>query len=166
LLLVALLALTSACAHRIPGSIPKPPAALALRLTEIAQEGDAARRASIQLTLAGLDADIDGRPNRAMGQYLRAIQVDPNNPYAYLAIARQHASGTDPAAALPFLDKSSALLAAHGDDPRVEAHLRGLRGQSLHAAGNVHAALPYLAEAQQLAPNVWNDGRLEARELR
>ena len=147
-------------------SIPDRQTVAPLRITEIVQEGDAARRASVQLTLRGLDFDIDGRPARAEGRYLRAVQVDPNNPYVFLARARHEADGTDPLAALPFLDKTTALLWAEGDDPRVEAHLDGLRGQALHASGEYERARPYLERAATLAPSVWSDGRLDAEELR
>ena len=129
-------------------------------------EGDPVRRASLQLTLSGLDSDVDALPNQAMGNYLRAIQVDPNNPYAYLAVARHRAAGTDPLSALPFLDKSIALLASQGGDPRVDAHLEGIRGQALHANGDFEPARAHLERARHLGPHVWSDGWLSAEELR
>ena len=33
-------------------------------------------------------------------------------------------------------------------------------------SGDFDEAIPYLAEARRLAPQVWSDGRLEAEELR
>jgi hypothetical protein len=150
------------CASSVGDRSGVPP----LRITDIADEGDAARRASVQLTLRGLDFDIDGRPAQAEGQYLRAVQVDPNNPYAFLAMARHEADGTAPRDALPFLDRTTALLWSQGDDPRVVAHLDGLRGQALHASGEYERARPYLMRAATMAPHVWSDGRLDAEELR
>jgi tetratricopeptide (TPR) repeat protein len=163
-LMFAVCTLASGCRHSIPRSVE--PTVPPLRITEIAGEGDAARRASVQLTLRGLDFDIEGRSNQAAGQYLRALQVDPNNPYAFLAVARHEADGLDPQSALPYLDKSAALMWAQGEDPRVEAHLEGLRGQALQASGEYERARPYLERAATLAPHVWSDGRLEADELR
>ena len=57
--------------------------------------GDPARRASNRLLAAGLDRDIQGKPSLALGQYERALQVDPTNPYAYLVLARHHADVGD-----------------------------------------------------------------------
>jgi tetratricopeptide (TPR) repeat protein len=163
-LVLAVCLVSAGCRHstsvRFEDSVP------ALRIGELAGQGDAARRASIQLTLRGLDYDVDGRTNQAAGQYLRALQVDATNPYAFLAVARQEADGLQPMKALPFLDKSSALVAAQGEDPRVEAHLEGIRGQALHASGEYERARPYLERAALLAPDVWSDGRLDAEELR
>lgn len=156
-------AISLGCAYRTAAPAYPPP----LRISEVVDQGDAARRASSQLTLQGLDADAEGLPNQAMGHYLRAIQVDPNNPYAYLAIARHRAAGTDPIASLPFLDKSIALFSVEvgGQDPRVAAHLEGLRGQALHASGEFELARVHLERARAIAPSVWSDGWLSAQEL-
>ena len=86
-----------------------------LRISDIADQGDAERRASQQLVLDGLDSDINLLPDVALRQYETAIQVDPTNPYGYLAIARHHVDSEDPRRALPFLDQSEALLRAHPD---------------------------------------------------
>jgi tetratricopeptide (TPR) repeat protein len=158
-------ALASACALRFapPPGRTEPP----LRLHELADSGDAARRASVRIVLNGLEADVAREPDRALGTYEEALRVDPTNPYAYLALARHHAEGEDPEWALSFLDKADALLRAEGGrSPRVEPHLIGLRGQALCEGGRVEEGLPYLEQALDLAPGVWSDGRLTADELR
>jgi len=161
--LLAALALL-ACA-RLPASVA--PAPQPLRLSDLADEGDAERRTSMRLVLQGLDADADGRPELALGGYQSALRVDPSNPYAYLALARHHLHGASPERALSFLDQASALLAAQGAlSPRVEPHLEGLRGAALLAGGRSAEARPHLARARTLAPQAWNDGSLSARELR
>ena len=145
-----------------PPTEPVPP----LRISEVAESGDPARRASLRLVLAGLEADESRQPQRALGRYEEALRVDPTNPYAYLAIARHHAEGEDPEWALSFLDKADALLRAEGlVDERVEPHLIGLRGQVLYTSGQLAAGLPYLERAWESAPVVWSDGRLSAAEL-
>ncbi|MCZ6462751.1 MAG: hypothetical protein O7A09_00310 [Proteobacteria bacterium] len=138
-----------------------------LRLTDVRGEGDAARRASLQLVLEGLDADAVDDARRARGSYDRAIQVDPTNPYAYLALARHEVDGIQPDRALPFLDRVEALLSAHGDlSPGVEVHLIGLRGQAYYASGRIDQGVTLLEEARVRAPVVWSDGHLSAEELR
>ena len=147
---------------------PLPPSgAPPFSLTEVAQEGDAARRASMRLVLRGLDEDQALRPAQALALYERALQVDPNNPFAYLALARHHADGEDPQRALAFLDKAEALL-AHSEwrSPGLEADLVGIRGAALYASGRIPSALPLLERARHLSPTVWNDARLDASELR
>ena len=138
-----------------------------LRVSEVVDVGDPARRASMRLILAGLDADVDGNLQRALGSYERAIQVDPTNPFAYLAIARHHAESHDPSWALSFLDKAESLFRAQGGVPqRVAPYLLGLRGQALYASGEIDAGAALLDRAWGLAPAVWEDGRLSAEELR
>jgi len=138
-----------------------------IRVSEVVDVGDPARRASQRLVLIGLDADIDGSLDRALGSYERAIQVDPTNPFAYLAIARHHAQSHDPSWALSFLDKADALFGAQGGiSPRVAPNLVGLRGQALYASGQLDAAAPLLEQAWALAPEIWADGQLSAEELR
>jgi tetratricopeptide (TPR) repeat protein len=137
------------------------------RLTDVADEGDAARRASMRLVLGGLDEDQALRPAQALALYERALQVDPNNPFAYLALARHHVDGADPHRALAFLEKADVLLASSGErSPGLEANLVGIRGSALYASGRVDGALPLLERARRLSPTVWDDARLDAWELR
>jgi hypothetical protein len=136
-------------------------------LSDVASGGDPAFRASMRIVLDGLDADLAGDPDLALVRYERSLQVDPMNPYAYLALARHRVEGEDPASALPFLDKSRALLRAQGAlTPGVEAHLDGLRGAALLASRRRSEAVPLLDRARSLAPGAWSDGRLDADELR
>ena len=138
-----------------------------LRISELQAEGDAARRASTRLVLQGLDADVAGSGATAAGHYHRALQVDPTNPYAYLALARHHAEGDTPERGLSFLERTRSLLEAEDAlSPRVRAHLVGLRGVALDASGRMHDAVPLLVEASELAPRVWGDGHLSPAELR
>lgn len=152
--------------EEVAGEVPlaqAPP----LHLSELALEGDPARRASMRFVLEGLDADEAGSTDEAASLYGRALRVDPSNPYAYLALARQRAEGEDPAHALPYIEKARALLAAQkAETPSVEAHLCGLRALALEAAGRGEEAKADMARAKALAPDVWNDGRLDAVELR
>jgi tetratricopeptide (TPR) repeat protein len=155
----------SSCALRF--SRRAPATVEPVRISEMVDEGDPARRASLRMVLRGLDADTANQPERALGTYEEAIRVDPTNPYAYLAIARHHAESHDPEWALSFLDKADSLFRGEGGpSPRVEPHLLGLRGQALYANGDIDAGLPLLEEAWALAPDVWTDGRLSAAELR
>ena len=155
---ILLTALVQGCA----GLRPQP-----VRVSEQADDGDPARRASMLLVVEGLDADANFEPDSARDLYQRALQVDPTNPYAYVAIARHRVDGTNPASALPFVDKAQALLEAEGAlTPGVEAHLEGLRGSALLGAGRREEAMPLLLRARTLAPETWSDGRLDAEELR
>jgi tetratricopeptide (TPR) repeat protein len=138
-----------------------------LRIAEIDHLGDARRQASMRLVVEGLDAEIASTPQRALSRYQRAIQIDPGNPFAYLALARYYAGIADPERALEHLDRAQSLLDPDGAlYRRVEPHLRGLRGWALAEAGRSADAGPLLAEARRLAPSVWGDGRLDASELR
>ena len=157
-----LLVLTAAlgCAGGSAGLASAP-----LRLTDLDASGDAARRASLRLCISGLDAAAEGRRSAALGQYERAIQIDPTNPYAYLVLARDEVESGDPELALLYLDQAQTLLEAEGLlTPGAEAHLAGLRGVALIATGRDGGA--QLREARRLAPSIWQDGRLDAAELR
>jgi tetratricopeptide (TPR) repeat protein len=157
--------LLAGCAGLRPSFAP--PAAEPLRLHEIADEGDAARRASQRLVLQGLSYDAEGRARLARTSYERALQVDANNPFAYLALARQSVESGDGAAALEYLDQAELLLAAEElRSPGVEPHLAGLRGAALRSRGDARGATDLLARASDLAPSVWSDGELSADELR
>jgi tetratricopeptide (TPR) repeat protein len=146
---------------------PLPAAAAPLHLSDLADEGDAARRASMRLVLEGLEADAAGASDSATRIYQRALQVDPANPYAYLALARQRAESDRPDRALPYLEKASALLGSQrAQSPSVDAHLEGLRGLALAATGRTDEAEALLARARALAPDAWSDGKLDADELR
>lgn len=164
-LLLCLVFGTSSCAIRFARRAPT--TVEPLRLSEIVDVGDPARRASLRIIVKGLEDDTAGQAERALGTYEEAIRVDPTNPYAYLAIARHHAESDDPEWALSFLDKAGSLFRAEGGpSSRVEPHLVGLRGQALYASGAIDAGLPLLQRAWTLAPDAWADGRLSADELR
>ncbi len=139
----------------------------ALRIAEIDHLGDARRQASMRLVVEGLDAEIALAPQRALGRYERAIQIDPGNPFTYLALARYYAAIADPERALEHLDRAQSLLDPDSALYRsAEPHLRGLRGRALAEAGRPMDAWLLLEEARRLAPSVWGDGRLDASELR
>jgi tetratricopeptide (TPR) repeat protein len=155
--------LGAACA---PVSFPGQPVG-ALRLSQVADQGDAERRSSMQLVLRGLESDADARPHEALSDYQTALRVDPGNPYAYLALARHHVYGRTPERALDFLDKAESLLRAQGAwAPPVEAQVVGLRGAALSFMGRPGDAAPLLERARTIDPWVWNDGALGAAELR
>lgn len=138
-----------------------------LHLSEIAGQGDAERRSSMDLVLQGLSDDADMQSARALSDYENALRVDPSNPYAYLALARHHVYGPNPERALPYLDKCHTLLLAQGGwSPRVEAHVEGLRGAALVGAGRTEEGRVHLARARALDASVWGDEYLAASELR
>jgi hypothetical protein len=154
-----LLWLAPGCATSLRGSAP-------LHLSELSGEGDAARRASMRLIVEGLDSDSGPEASRAQSLYERAVQIDPTNPWAYLAMAR-HSVDTRPALALDYLDQAEVLLESEPElSPRVEAHLIGLRGAALAATGQERRGRAMLAQAAELAPSVWDDGHLGADELK
>jgi hypothetical protein len=147
----------------VPLSLPPSPS---LRLSELAEEGDATRRASLGLVLDGLAADAAREKRRAQGLYARALQVDSGNPYAFLALARHHVASGDSERALEHLARTRDLLDAYElMSPRVEVHLIGLRGAALRLEGRNAEANELLLRASQMAPPVWRDGRLDAAEL-
>lgn len=158
------LALLTGCAAGAPSIFS--PQTEPLHLHEIAGEGDAARRASQRLVLQGLASDAKGDARLGRRSYERALQVDANNPFAYLALARQAVEGGDATSALEYLEQAELLLDADElRSPRVEPHLAGLRGAALLAQGDKRGG-ELLAQASELAPSVWEDGQLSAEELR
>jgi tetratricopeptide (TPR) repeat protein len=139
--------------------VARPP----LRISERAPEGDARRRASLQLVLDGLTEEVLGHPQTALSRYDDALKLDPNNPYVALALARHEIFAGDPDRGLAQLDRYEAL---ESRDVLALAHVAGLRGAALARLGQSALARPYLEEARTLAPGVWGDARLDARELR
>jgi hypothetical protein len=159
--MAALAALIGACSS-LPGARPPEP----LRIRELVDQGDPARRASYRLLVEGLQADIDGAHARAKGRYERAIQVDPTNPYAYLTFARFEVARRRADSARAFLDRTWALFDATGGvPPRVEAHLLGLDGAVEAMRGNHGEAARQLERARRLAPGIWDDAALAPEEL-
>ena len=150
------------CALRLA---PTGPAEPALRISDAAQEGDATRRASMRLLLQGLDADAAGRSHAALSSYERALQIDATTPYAYLALARHEVEAEQWDRARESLDQAELLFGEEGA-PGVEAHLAGLRGAAAAGKGYGAEAAPLLDQAGRLAPMVWDDGELDAEELR
>ena len=138
-----------------------------LRVSEIAHVGDNRRQVSMGLIVEGLDAESDALSERARNRYEDAIRIDPGNPFAYLALARHYVSVEDPQRALEHLNRAQSLLDPDSPySPRVQPHLVGLRGSALEEMGQWSEAAELLAQARQLAPEVWEDGRLDAHELR
>jgi hypothetical protein len=152
------------CASLTPALAPEPP----LRLSTLADEGDATRRASLRIVLDGLRADAAGDAERASGLYQRALQVDSGNPYAYLALARQSVDAAEPQLALEYVARAQDLIASEADalSPGAEAHLDGLRGAALMLEGERIEGTELLERAAQRAPDVWGDAHLAADELR
>jgi tetratricopeptide (TPR) repeat protein len=136
----------------------------ALRLSQLASQGDPARRASLRLCTDGLRADIAGRALPARSQYERALALDPTNPWAYLVLARQEVELGDPQRALEYVRQTEMLLRNEGAfSPGVEPHIEGLRGAALIASGR--PGDEQLRRAAALSPAIWGDGRLDADEL-
>ncbi len=160
---ISMLTLSLACEHLGGGMSEFEP----MRVSSLTAEGDAARRASLRLVVEGLDADIAGEPSRAHARYQRALNVDINNPWAYLAIARHHVEAGDPTRALQFLDRAESLLRMQGElADEVAVHLDGLRGGALYDAADHEGGAPLLDRARERAPRIWGDGALQAEELR
>ena len=137
------------------------------RVEDVADRGDAQRRASTRLVLDGLDADARGDARLAQSRYERAIQIDASNPWAYLALARHHVEQQDPDRALAYLDHAQSLFESTEEETSgAQAHVIGLRGAALKQAGRSREAEPLLREAAQRAPALWDDGQLDASELR
>lgn len=160
---VLLLSVSISCRHLATAPTDFEP----VRVSQLTEEGDAARRASMRLVVEGLDADELGQVDRAQARYQRALSVDVTNPYAYLAIARHHIEAGEPDLALQFLERADSLLRMNGDvADEIEVHLEGLRGAALYDAQDFEAGALLLDRARQKAPRVWGDGTLEAEELR
>ena len=159
---IALLLLLSStgCAARLA-----PSAGDALRVTDWVEHGDPQRRASTRMVIDGLEASERGREIEAVASFERALQVDPGNPLAYLALARHEAFDGDPERALAFLDKAEATFGRSADGMRATPHLLGVRGAALSAQGRRAESLPHLDAARRRA-QVWSDGLLDASELR
>jgi tetratricopeptide (TPR) repeat protein len=149
--------LLAACAS--PGTSRRP-----LRMSDV-EEGDPARRASLGLVSRGLGQE-SAHPQLAVSDFERAIQIDPSNPYAYLALARHYAT-RDPDRALQYLDQAEALLESEDAlSPGVEPHLLGIRGTALRTRGDIRQGEALIARAADLAPAEWEDGFLSPDELR
>ena len=134
-------------------------------LADHLERGSPSWRASMHLVAEGLRAEVDGRPGEAVERYDRALQVEPSNPYAFLAIARHLAERGRPDAALGHLEQAEALLASRGAPPGLRAHLHGLRGLVLRELGDRERGEALLEAARREAPEVWDDGFLDAGEL-
>jgi len=128
------------------------------RISQIASEGDAARKASVRLVLGGLEAESAGNMARGRSLFERALQVDPNNPYAFLALARSACEAEAPEQCLHFLEQAEALMRLEDAPPGAFVHVEGLRG--------VLGSAQQLRYAEGASPAIWGDGLLDARELR
>ncbi len=142
------------------------PDGLTWRFSDVAELGDARRRASNRLVGEALSESHADTP-RAPERIRRALQVDATNPWAYLALAREQVGRGEYEAAWAALDQAEARINAEGEIPLgVQAHLSGLRGRVLVSRDRSQAAFPLFAEAERLAPAVWDDQHLNAAELR
>jgi Flp pilus assembly protein TadD len=136
-------------------------------VSHLTQIGDAQRRASLRLVVAGLDADAAGQSERALANYRRAIQVDATNPYAYVALARHWIEAGDSERGILFLDQAEVLLESSDESTLgVQVHLIGLRGRAAAMGGHSDEAEALLRLAAEQAPDVWGDGMLGADELK
>lgn len=139
-------------------SLTRAPREEPFRISQIAGEGDAARRASTRLVLGGLEAEASGHSERGRSLFERALQVDPNNPYAFLALARNAQERGAMTQCEHFVEQAEALLRLEDAPPGVFVHVQGLRG--------ILGSPQQLRAAEEASPTVWGDGRLDARELR
>jgi len=140
----------------------------ALRIRDVAAEGDPQRRASTRLVLAGLAAED---PMQAVSHYERAIKTDATNPYAYLALAAYEVQWGDVDRGEQSLNQADRLLRSERSySPRVDPHFDGLRGRvdlrRSDAAATNAAGVAKLDRARRAAPDVWGDGWLTPEELR
>jgi len=149
-----------------PSYAPPAPVEPPWRLALVVEEGDPARRASNRLLEEALGPELADTP-RGVERIRRALQVDPTNPWAYLALAREEVARDRPDHALQAVDQAEARLLLEGSlTPRVEVHLIGLRGEAYRTGEDFERAAPLLTEAARRSPVVWGDGRLAASELR
>lgn len=149
-------------AYRIPRGDQRP-----LTASQALGQGDAAREASMQLVISGLDEDADGVPSRALANYQRAVRLDSTNPFAYLALCRHHLEYGSPEEASAFLDQARARFEAEGRmGPGVDVWGLGLRAWVDRARGRDESANRRFRQAQALAPGIWADELLSAGELR
>ncbi|HEB90184.1 MAG TPA: hypothetical protein ENI85_11485 [Deltaproteobacteria bacterium] len=130
-------------------------------------ETDPTRDASLRLVLAGLDEDTAGHPGRALASYQRAVRVDSTNPFAYLALARHHLEWGSPGQASAFLDQARSLFESEGRlGPSVDVWGIGLRAWIDREQNRDEPADLRFQVARDLAPEIWEDERLSAAELR
>lgn len=147
---------------------PRPEVGISpLRISDHLYEGDAPRRASTQLVVMGLNADLSRDSHRALGHYERAIGLDANNPYAFLALARHLAESGDGVQGEVFVERAQSLFAAEQTlTPSVRVHLVGLKGQlGASMSPPRENSEAQRAEAARDAADIWSDGRLSADEL-
>jgi tetratricopeptide (TPR) repeat protein len=130
-------------------------------------QSDSTRDASLRLVIAGLDDDSAGRAGRALASYQRAVRVDPTNPFAYLALARHHLEAGSSAEASAFLDQARSRFEAEALlGPSTDVWGIGLRAWiDREEARDVQADSRFEA-ARSLSPEIWDDERLSAAELR
>lgn len=160
--LIALVLASSGCM----GRTPRPSEVEPIRASEMLDSPDPARRASTRLVIEGLDADTRFEHERARGSYERAVQVDPTNPMAYLALARHEVDALEGRRALQLLEQAAGLFEAEGMRvDRVGVQLMGLRGRAYEITGEPGGA-ELVDRAAALAPEVWSDGDLSPQELR
>lgn len=140
----------------------------ALRIGDVAAEGDPQRRASTRLVLAGLETED---PRHAVSHFERAIKTDATNPYAFLALAAYEIQWGDVERGEHALNQADQIFRAEQlHSPRVAPHLDGLRGRAMlrriDAPNSDAEGVAQLDRAKRAAPDVWGDRWLTADELR
>ena len=164
--LVLLLALAVGCSTVGMSRAPAP-TVKALRISDVAGEGDPTRRASNRIVINGL---ASSPPEQGLSHYERAIQIDATNPYAYLALAAYEVQWGDVERGVQALEQSEVLLESEGAvSPRVEPPLIGLQGRAKlrgYDAAERSTGEQLLGNARRMAPDVWGDGWLGVAELR
>ena len=128
---------------------------------------DPVRRASTRLVVDGLSAEVSGATARAFSRYQRAVQIDPGNPYAQLALARYWIEVGDPALAIAHLDHAELLFESkESSESDFEAHLLGVRGLAMQELYPPDGGRALLESARRASPQVWDDGWISPEELR